>query len=325
MTIGDPMARPGAPSGPARPARPPEQVEVTLLAVEGPIWLPPESPGAELFPTKADDAALIAFLGGSVEFQPGTDPARTQAMAKALGRLAQALPLFLAEQVELGTTALARTLVPWMVKPRPGYILGGTPWDDATASRHARAVSPDDPADYLVVCHLRCRTEPWTVELRLVRTADATCLATFEVPCPSADPGSALPAIHRALLDALAREAKVEPIPVPLALGPTPAPASRYLIALEQLLTLRTATLAPGASSLAVERAILEAQCEFCSDQPSSLPLRLLLANTLAVLKRTRPELPPEFRDTVRELHTLRPLPEPAHSVVARMLEDAVG
>ena len=73
---------------------------------------------------------LIAFIGGSAELDP--DLARDPAHAAGPALLSRALPLYLAEQVELCTSAMAQTLVSWIVKPRPGFIVGGKNWDDAT-------------------------------------------------------------------------------------------------------------------------------------------------------------------------------------------------
>ncbi len=307
-------------------APPPGKVEVTLLSVEGPVWLPPDSPAAELFPAKSDDALLVAFLGSSAELPPPpADPAERNRLADGPGRLSRALPLYLAEQVEFATPALARVLVPWVVKPSPGYILGGMPWDDATAARHARAAVPDDAADYLFVTHLRCLGEPWSVELRLVRTIDGACLATASVPCPPADPGQCLPELTRVILELLATHAEspasTEPQPAGLALPA--ALHSHYLLRLEQLLAVRTAGIEPAKSTLNHEREILEGQLRLCLDRPDHLPSRLLLAHTLRAMKRVRPEVVPEFRPRIDLLQSEHPLPEPAQAVVARVFAAA--
>lgn len=307
-------------SGAAAPAA--ENIQVTLLAVEGPVWLPPESPAVELFPAKADDAPLVAFLGASAEVPPPADASPGQTgIAEAAGRLARALPLFLSEQVELATPALARVLVPWVVKPRPGFIVGGIPWDDATASRHARAVVPDDVADYLVVTHLRCVDATWSVDLRLVRTIDAACLATASIPCPPADPGQALPALAATLHDLLSAHADIAR--APQAPGtPPPAPSSDYLLRLEQLLAVRTAGIEPAKSTLRGEREILEGQLRLCLAQPDNLPARLLFAHTLKAMKRLRPEIVPEFQARADSLQNENPLREPARSVVSRLFAE---
>ncbi len=321
-----PAAVESAPAAPApgRRQQPAEPVQVTLLAVEGPVWLPPESPAVELFPAKADDAPLVAFLGASAELPPpSADQAKAAQIADAAGRLSRALPLYLVEQVELATPALGRVLVPWLVKPRPGFIMGGIPWDDATASRHARAVVPDDAADYLVITHLRCTAEPWTVELRLVRTIDAACLGGASVPCSLSDPGQALPELARVLHELLSAHADIGLTPPrDSALAPHPA-LSNYLLRLEQLLAVRTAGIDPAQSPLHGEREILEGQLGLCLEQPENLPARLIFAHTLKAMRRARPEILPEFRPRAELLQKEKPLAEPARSVITRILSDA--
>lgn len=294
----------------------PGPVAVTLLAVEGPVWLPPDSPAAELYPAKADDAPLIAFIGGTAALPPPpADPRQAQLQADGPARFSRALPLALAEQVELVTPGYARTLVAWMTQPRPGFILGGAPWDDATAARHAR--SAEDPADYLVVVHLLATNRPLTVEVRLLRTIDAARLATFTIPCPAEDPGRVMPELAAAVLRTLAEHAD-------LAVGepslPPPEHLTPYLIGLEQLLAIRTSPLAPDEDAARRERAILEARLRLCLELPSSLPARLLLAHTAHALRKTRPALFAEFRDRLQLLQQEHALPEPAQAVLARLL-----
>lgn len=313
-------------SPPSAPAPlPSAPVEVTLLTVPGPVWLSPDSPAMDLFPAKAEDAPLIAFLGGSAEFLPEIATAGG-APVDAAGRLARALPLYLAEEIERRTAALAQTLVAWVIKPRPGFILGGKQWDDATASRHARRSEGDGPADLLVATHLDCRTEPWNIELRLVRTIDATCLATFGVPCTPADPGQALPELVRRLLAQLAEKAALPVNDAPLAdpaATVVPPFHSAYLSALEQLLAVRLAGLDGCAGTLRNERQILADQLQLCEAQPASLSARLLLAQTLLGLAKIRPQLSPEYRAQVEQLQETHPLPTPAHMVVAGLFADA--
>src|SRR5436190_9306803 len=76
-----------------------EPIQVAMLTIEGPIWLRPSSPAAELFPRKSTDATGVAFLGCAVEIATNSKRIQHQ-MADAPGRLSRALPLFLAEQIE---------------------------------------------------------------------------------------------------------------------------------------------------------------------------------------------------------------------------------
>ncbi|TAG28426.1 MAG: hypothetical protein EAZ36_05915 [Verrucomicrobia bacterium] len=303
------------------------KVEVTLLAVPGPIWLPPGSPAVELFPAKGESAPHIAFLGGSAQLPAPAedDNAKRAALTGAAAQLSRALPLYLTEQIELNTPALASTLVAWVVKPTPGFILGGVPWEDSVAAHHARQACGEEPADYLVVCHLRCVDLPWRIELRLIRTIDATCLGTVSVPCSPERPGEALPGLLAELLALLAAQLELVAEPRPEIAGPEiPAPAlTPYLVRLEQLLIVRTAAIEGASQTLRGERNIVDGLLHFCVDQPASVPARLLLAHTLGGLRKVRPAVLADFQSRTDDLQSQHPLPEPAHGVTARVLADA--
>ncbi len=306
---------PGAAPEPLRP----EQLETTLLTLDGPVWLPPDSPAVELLPAKSDHASVIAFLGGSAEVAPGES-------AEVPGRLSRAIPLYLAEQVEFGTEALTRTHVSWLIKPRPGFILGAKNWDDATASHHIRQAVADDPADYLVLTHLRCPDDRWTLELRLIRTIDAACLATASADCPAHGPGQALSRLTDEILALLAAHADTPAAPSASALSSASLPASAlspYLLLLDQVLSVRTAALPGAVETLRNEAEIIEDQLRLCRAQPDCVPARLGLAHTLRGLKQIRPAALPGFRDRVEALQKEQPLPEPAHGILARIIAEA--
>ncbi len=300
----------------------PDKMDVTLLTLAGPVWLPPASPAAELFPAKPVDCPVVAFLGSTAEMPATNEPHRMQ-LADGPGRLSRALPLFLAEQVEFGTEATTRTLVPWIVKPSAGFVLSGVPWKNDEAAAHARKTGPDQkPADHVVVSHLDCRAEPWRIELRLVRTIDAACLATASATCPATDPAQALPTLTRELFTALATESDLQSHISHLNFGPPPA-SSTYLLRLEQLLAVRTAAMNPAQPTLSGEREILDGHLQLCLDEPESVPIRLLFAQTLRGMKKVRPDILPEFRARVDLLQKEKPLSEPAQSIAARIFAEA--
>jgi hypothetical protein len=86
---------------------------------------------------------------------------------------------------------------------------------------------------------------------------------------------------------------------------------------------VRTAGIDPAQSSLHGEREILEGQLRLCLEQPENLPVRLVFAHTLKAMKRARPDILPEFQARAELLQKEHPLPEPAQSVIARILSDA--
>lgn len=299
----------------------PVKIETTLLTIDGPVWLPGDSPAIELFPAKPDDAAAIAFIGGSAELPPQGFKAHADEPPYAIdpGALARALPLYLADQVELGTDALTRTLVSWVVKPRPGFILGGKQWENSVGAHHARQTPADDPSDYLVLCHLVCTDAPWRIELRVVRTIDAACLAELSTDCDPYDPAAALPGLTADLLAALAKHADLPGHPTGLC---TPKDSSEFLARLGQSLVLRTAPL-PGATGLHDENAVIEGMDTFARAHADNLPVRLLFIHALAALAKLRPALRPALATRAEAIQRDLPLAEPAQSVLARIRKDA--
>jgi tetratricopeptide (TPR) repeat protein len=306
------------------PSAAPAELRMTFLTLEGPVWLRPDSPAAELFPAKSDRATRICLLGSTAE--RATNSQRVERhLSDDSGRLSRAVPHFLAEQLELASEARTRTLVPWIVAPPPGgFVLSGVAWTEADAAGYARQAQP--PADYVIVTHLRTQAEPWVLELRLVRTVDAVCLGQLEESFPSATPGDAIRRLAPALLRLVGSETGTALItPPPLYALPAPADFMGYLVRLEQLLAVRCAGM-EGAdpAQLSGEREILDGNLQLCLAAPESVSTRLLLAQTALALKRARPGVLPEFRDRLERLQRDFPLPEPAHAVVQRLLNDAL-
>lgn len=301
---------------------PKAQVQMAMLTIEGPVWLKPTSPAAELFPAHSSDAPVIAFLGSSAEMATNVKSAQHQ-MPDAPGRLSRALPLFLAEQVELGSDARARTLIPWIVEPSAGFVLCGVAWNDEDAANYAR--QDGIKGDFVVVTHLKTQAEPWIAELRLVRTIDGRCLETLSATFPSTRFEDGIPALARQLLQSLARHAEVEQRTAsPLYQVPLASQFPYYLLRMEQLLAVRCGSMdGVKLGFLHGEREVVDGNLQLSLACPDNVPARLLLAQTLMALKAARPAVVAEFKDRVMLLQKERPLHEPAHAVVQRLFNDA--
>jgi tetratricopeptide (TPR) repeat protein len=294
---------------------------VAMLTIEGPVWLKPSSPAAELFPAKPHDAPRIGFLGCTAEL--ATNSKRTQhQMSDAPGRMSRALPLFLAEQVEFGSEAQVRTLVPWIAEEVGGFVLSGGAWEDGAAADYAR--QGEIKSDYVVITHLNTTAEPWSVELRLVRTIDSKCLGTLSTSFPFTQPGEEIPTLARQLLALLGELAEVKSVPPPpLYQVPSVPQFSNYLLRLEQLLAVRCGGMdGVRGGFLSGEREILDGNLQLCAEFPENVGTRILLAQTLLGMKRVRPDILPEFKDKLALLQREKPLSEPAHGVVQRLFNE---
>ena len=299
----------------------PQSMKVAMLTIEGPVWLKPASPAAELFPAKEPDGPAICFLGSTAEIATNSKRVRQQ-LSDAPGRLSRAVPLFLAEAMEFGSDAHVQTLVPWIVGETPGFVLSGVPWTDENAATYAR--QGETKNDFAVITHLKPNSDPWTVALRLIRTIDAKCVGTLEVSFPMARPEEGLPGLTRQLLALLAQQAGVETVPSPSAYQIPGAPDfAYYLLRLEQLLAVRCGSMdgVPPAF-LSGEREILDGNLQLCLAHPQNVAVRILFAQTLLAMKRIRPDILTEFTDRIDLLQKEHPLTEPAHAVIQRLFNE---
>lgn len=308
------------------PSSDPAALQMAMLSIQGPVWLRPDSPAAELFPAKPSDAPLVSFLGSSAEVATNSQRVQVQ-MPDAAGRLSRALPLFLAEQFEFGTDAKVQTLVPWIASGSQGFVLTGAAWEDAAAAHYAR--QKEAASDYVVIAHLKTQAEPWIAELRLVRTIDARCLAELHAEFPSGQPETALPDLARRMVAAFETECggpSTSPrSPSPLYRIPPGAHFPYYLVRLEQLLAARCGAMdGVGREFFSGEREVISANIQLCLDCPDNVPARVLLAQTVTTIKRVRPDIPPEFKARLTLLQKEHPLPSPAHDIVQRLLDDAL-
>jgi tetratricopeptide (TPR) repeat protein len=299
-------------------------LSMTFLSVAGPVWLDPSSPAAKLFPAKAPDGLGICLLGSSAEAADNSESMQPQS-ADARGRLSRALPLFLAEQIDLNSSARVQTLVPWIAQERGGFVLYGRAWTDelaANAARQGRIVS-----DYVVTTHLKCQTEPWTLELRLIRIADETCIGNLTTSFPCTRPEEVMPQFSRLLLDLLVEQAKLQTSsPAPLYQVPAGTYFPYYLLRLEQLLAVRCGGMDGVRSNfLSGEREIIDGTIELCLAFPQNLAARLVLAQVLSGMKKIRPDILPEFKSKLEMLQKEQPLPQPARGVVQLILDEALA
>jgi tetratricopeptide (TPR) repeat protein len=297
------------------------ELKVAILTIEGPIWLKPSSPAAELFPAKVAELPSVAFLGGTAEMATNSQRVERQ-MADAAGRMSRALPLFLAEHTDFHSRARVQTLVPWIVNGG-GFILSGVAWKDEDAVNHSR--QGQIKSDYVVVTHLKTQSEPWTVDLRLVRTIDGKCLGTLSTSFASTRPQETLPGLAPQLLKLLTEHAEIESQPAPLLYQvPQADQFPFYLLRLEQLLAVRCAGM-DGVQSgfLHGGRDIIDGNIHLCVDHPENVSVRILLAQTLLAMKRAQPNVLPEFKEKIELLQREKLLNQPAQGIVQRLVHDA--
>jgi len=308
----------------ATPVDASQKISMSMLNGEGPVWLPAQSPANELFPAPTGELVRVAFLGSTAETADMGDKIRAQ-YTDGPGRISRALPLFLAEQVRFGAHSSVRTLVPWLTSPHKGFVLAGVPWPDGDAATYARQNQP--ACDYVVVTHLKAATEPWHVDLRLVRTIDGKCLGTADASFPSTQPQAGLPILATQLLKLLASQADATLTPTPgYYQVPNGGDFMLYLVRLEQLLAVRCGGIeGPKADFLSGERDIVDGNLQLCLSQPKNPAVRILLLQTCLALKTTHPTIVAEYREKLDLLQREHPLAEPANGITQRLLASIVA
>jgi len=301
----------------------PQEMELTMLTVEGPVWLKPESLAAQLFPMKSAQAPAVVVLGGTAEIASNSQKVEKQ-LSDIQGRLSRAIPLWLAEQLTFHSNAAVQTLVPWVISEAPGFVLSGKGWDDEMLATQGQQTEPKN--DYVVGVHINTTVTPWRVELRLVRTIDGQCLATHSGEFSLETPAPGIQALAKNLLALLHEHTDVQPATAPELYQLPDAPYfASYLLRLEQLLTVRCASMDDvRADFLHGEREVVDGNLQLCLEFPHNTNLRILLAQTLLTLKRPRPEVPGEYREKIALLQTEKPLAEPAQGIVQKIFDEAV-
>ena len=290
---------------PAQPQQ--QQIQVAMLRVDGPVWLPPGSPARRLFGAKSPAAPTVTFLGGSAEAPEDASPENRQRLGDALSRMTRALPLFLAEQTDMRTAAQGRAMLPWAAGGASGFLVSGQRWPEATALEATR--TPENRSDYVVTVHLDAEVEPWTADLTFIRTADGTPIGELSAEFQ--------PESFEQPLGHLADEV-VELLSVlgpandpPAYLVPGPERFGSYLLGLEQMLAIRCAGMdGVPPQFLSGENEILAGELELCRFEPENIPARLLLLGSYSTLAKLRPDTTLAFADQLAALKQNNPLPD---------------
>jgi tetratricopeptide (TPR) repeat protein len=298
-------------------------LSVAMGTIDGPVWLKPSSPDAELFPLKLDDAPVISLLGFSAEVPRKSEHVQRN-IADAPGRMSRALPLFLAEQIWFKTNAKVQTLAPWVTGKSCGFVLSGAPWRDEDAATYS--LQAPMKSDFVIVIHLKADSEPWTIELRVVRSSNRESLGHLSASLQPANPERAALDIAHRLLSLMASPAQLESRIPPVSYRvPTGGNFAAYLLRLEQLLAVRCAGMdGVNPSFLNGEREIIDGNLQLCVACPENVGTRLLFARTLVAMKRVRPGLAEEFRDKILLLQQKHPLQGRSNGILQQMFKEAL-
>jgi tetratricopeptide (TPR) repeat protein len=282
-------------------------LEIVLMKLEQPVWTRGVLGFESVLPSKSASAPRIHFVCAS-----GENPADARTDGKVIsqptnevGRIARALPMFLAEELFLRTSARTAFLLPWM--KQGGFILSAQPW--------TRSFLPQDqtPPDVLVFTHIDAAHSPWLLRVTIEQPTRPEARPVmfeqaFELRTSAQDVISLLNDLitRVTILLALRREDSSESLATP---GNDLIPG--YLTAIEQALAVGLAARMPAAESfLHQERAIFDHLFDVALYGAEQLRPRMLLVNTLENESRRRPDIVREYLEKLTLLQEKHPLPE---------------
>jgi tetratricopeptide (TPR) repeat protein len=291
-------------------------VEVVVMKLEQPVWSRGVLGFEAVLPVKAASAPRVHFVCGSGEAGEESAGKVVSQPTNELGRLTRALPMFLAEEILLRTSARTAFLLPWM--KQGGFILSARPWTQ-------EFLPPDHlPPELIVFLHVDARVTPWMLQVRIENMQRSATPVVFERAFSLATAAEDVMGLlgdlttRLTILLALRREAAPESLATP--------PASLlpgYLSGIEQGLAVGLAARQPeGSFFLYQERAIFDHLFDVALHGPTLLRPRMLLVNALENQSRRRKDMVAEYLDKLALLQQTHALPPgQGHDLVAQAVK----
>jgi tetratricopeptide (TPR) repeat protein len=278
-------------------------LEVVVMKLDQPVWARGVLGFDSVLPAKTRSSPQIHFVCGSGE--GGEDPGGKVIAQPTndLGRLARALPMFLAEEIYLRTNARTAFLLPWM--KHGGFILSAKPW--------SRSFLPHDatPPDLIVYLHVDARSSPWVLKLRIEHELRNAAPVEFELKMDLRTAGHDALTLLYDLIPRLTALLPLRREESNSALGTPPVellPA--YLAAIEQALAMGLAARqTTGESFLHQERSIIDHLFDVALQGEQLLRPRMLLVNALENETRRRPDIVREYLGKLVMLQQRHALP----------------
>jgi tetratricopeptide (TPR) repeat protein len=279
-------------------------LDIVLMRLEQPVWARGVLGFDSVLPNKAASAPRVHFICGSGEAQEDTGGKVMSQPTNELGRLARALPMFLAEEVYLRTNARASFLLPWM--KQGGFILSAKPW--------TRSFLPPDqsPPDLIVYLHVDARATPWLLKVTIENAQRDATPVVFESAFSLESAGHDVLTLLYDLIPRLTILLALKREESNAGLGTPPADLlPGYLAAIEQALAVGLAARqVSGESFLHQERSIFDHLFDVALQGGELLRPRLLLVNALENETRRRPDIAREYLEKLSLLQLRHALPQ---------------
>ncbi len=272
---------------------------ISVLTLENPVWSHRLIDSDLLLPQKGDRAVRIAFLSCSCKMPGGQN-----GHAEAERRWARLIPLFLAEQVHMLTTAESLTLVTIKTGGSDFYA-GQEPFKKEALRTMGRKVE----ADYLLSGHIDATQTPWEVRFDLEALSEAasqhSLVGTMQATNAGADLLEMSRRLQRLVLEETGVHRSLRPIDYRLPLGDC---FNLYLDGLSESLTLSAAIRNCSPAMLYDERSLLDRLLNLALEDTGSDVTRLMFVGALAKSKASGSEVFKQYEVQVKRLLEDHPL-----------------
>ncbi len=273
---------------------------ISVLTLEDPVWSHRLIDSDLLLPQKGDKAVRIAFVSCSCKIPETVHSERHETEHK----WARLIPLFLAEQVHMLTTAESLTLV--MIRTGGSdFYCPKEPVNKDTIRKMGRKVE----AHYLLSGHIDATQTPWEVRFDLETLGEEPSQHSLVGSVQPANPGADLLEISRRLQRIVLEETGVHrslrPIDYRLPLGDC---FNLYLDGLCESLTLSAATRHCSPAMLYDERSLLDRLLNLALEDTGSDVTRLMVVGALAKSKASGSEIFKQYESSVKRLLQDHPL-----------------
>jgi len=298
------------------------RVEVETLGLNSPIWLPDDARARDMFFDEDHAAVHVAFIGSTAKTLIVPDTIERQ-LPNMPGRISRALPLLLAEQVQLRLGINTQTLIPWFKNRGGGFALMVEEWTSDAVLGVVRTMEPSP--EFVVISHIVEEAHEWCARARLIRIADGQCVEELQVPFLPNESALAFATLASKITHAIGGKVGRVDRKLPDTYSvPGGHLFPQYLCSLDQLLSARVASVREGGEGfLHGEHSILDAELAQCANLPTSVNCRLILAQTLLAIKQIKNGIAPLYRARVDELQRTKPLAQPAQEILGEMLTRA--
>jgi tetratricopeptide (TPR) repeat protein len=292
------------------PVKAEESLQIELVTIPEPLWTRSRLGFEALLPGKNPDARHLVVLCGTGEKEVPKDATVYSQPADELGRVTRGLPLLIAEELFLRTSARVTYVLPWIKEG--GFVLFGQPLDPS------EKWIKDLDAAWLLTTHVDAKQEPWQIQLRAVDGKSGEQIREWLFPIRIHE------GADKVLVDCVESVLK-EFAPTPNALFSRPRTdwLPHYLVMLEQGLSVGMSNMTQdGKRFLQSERSIIDGLLRAAVELPTNVRVRMLLLSTLERESRNRPEVVREYRDKLLLLEKEHPIADPkAAGAITRAVE----